>query len=182
MQTLGHTIWSNYFEVASTALKSGQLQTAQTMFGAALEEAEKYDLCPMQQAASLHGLACAYLKGGDKGSSELLLRKAFRIICQADYVNANDLSNIACLLADSYLEEGEAAKAMPVLKVAAGQISRRAGEDAPALIPLLKRIALIYLRGNRQSKADVYFSLALKIEQAARDKSKIVAVQFLGRG
>src|ERR1700679_2028337 len=80
MQALSLTIWSNYFDVASAALKSGHLFTAETMFAAALSEAENFDLCTLQQAASLHGLACAYLRSGRKSASEVLLRKAFRII------------------------------------------------------------------------------------------------------
>jgi len=179
MQTISLTIWSNYFEVAATALKSGHLYTAETMFTPALAEAENYDLCGLQQAASLHGLASAYLKSGRKTASEVLLRKAFRIICQTDNVNIEDLRNIACLLADSYLEEGEAAKAMPVLKVAAGQIGRRAGENTPALAPLLKRIALIYSCCNRQAKAEAYFARAQKIESTTQGL-KVAGVQLPG--
>jgi len=164
MQTVSLTLWSNYFDVASTALKSGHLYTAETMFAAALAEAENFDLCGLQQAASLHGLACAYLRSGRKAASEMLLRKAFKVICQTDYVNIEDLRSIACLLADSYMEAGEASKAMPVLKVAAGQIDRRAGSDVPALVPLLNRIALIYSRCKRPAKAEMYFARALKIE------------------
>jgi tetratricopeptide (TPR) repeat protein len=168
MQALSLTIWSNYFDVASAALKSGHLYTAETMFAAALSEAENFDLCSLQQAASLHGLACAYLKSGRKSASEVLLRKAFRIICETESVNIKDLGNLACLLADCYLDEDEAAKAMPVLKVAAGQIERRAGADEPALVPLFKRIALIYSGSNRQSKSEAYFARAMKIEKGGQ--------------
>jgi hypothetical protein len=173
MHMLSHIIWSNYFEVGSVALKSGRHETAGQMFAAALTEAEKYDLPVMQQVASLHGLACAHLKSGRRGTSEILLRKAFRIICQSDDVNIEDLGNVACLLADSYLEQGEAAKAMPVLKLAAGQIGRRAGESEPALARLFKRIALIYSGCGRCVKAEQYFSRATKIE------SEFAGINFL---
>lgn len=174
MRTLSHTIWNNYFEVGSLALKSGRHDTAGQMFAAALAEAENYDLPALQQVASLHGLACAHMKGGRRGISDMLLRKAFRIICQSDDVNIEDLSSIACLLADSYLDQGEPSRAMPVLKVASGQISRRAGESAPALARLFKRIAAIYCSCNRGVKAEQYFSRATKIE------SEFAGINFFG--
>jgi Tfp pilus assembly protein PilF len=164
MHTLGYTIWCNYFEVGAEALKSGRHETAREMFTAALAEAEKFDLPVVQQVASLHGLASAYLKGGRRAASEILLRKAFRIMCENADVHIEELADIACLLADSYLQDGESAKALPVLKAAAAQIGRRAGEDSPSLARLFKRIALIYSRSERSLKADKYFARATNIE------------------
>jgi len=165
---LADGIWSNYVEVASSAILHGQWRLARTMFAAALNEAENISISIERQITSLHGLAYAELKSGCRADSALHLRKAFRLICMhpdGAYCDIYRLSRIACLLADSYLDQKSAARAMPVLKTAAEKIRRREGDESQALAPILKRMALIYSGGGRHIKAEQYMTRSLTVGQ-----------------
>ncbi|MBS1994395.1 MAG: hypothetical protein JSS86_14585 [Cyanobacteria bacterium SZAS LIN-2] len=155
---LAATIWSNYVEVASAALSQGQWRTARTMFAAALNEAENVNFCVRRQIASLHGLAYAEMHCGGREDSGLHLRKAFRLICQGHLDDVDSLGRIACMLADFYLEKKQPARALPVLKTACSKIRLLRGWQSPALIPVHRRMALIYAEAGRNDKADYYVS------------------------
>jgi len=160
-------IWSNYFDIATIALKSEHFETAVTMFAAAVLEAERMDLSTPRQVAGLHGLACAHRRMGARRESEILLRKAFKLVCQSPNIELSDLSQIACLLADCHLENGEGPKAVPVLKMAAACISQAEGAESPALAPLFKRLAFVYSISSRRARADLFLVRALNIETGA---------------
>lgn len=160
---IADAVWSNYFQVGKAALNTGDSAIAEAMFREALIVSSTQDLEPVHEADSALGLALSLLRQrSQRAEAQQLLRKAIRI-----YTTVNDLDcevYVSCVtsLADSYCCESFPERALPLLKQAVKVVSRRAGLAAPHLVPLFKRMALIYSEKNYCRKADAYFLRAVQ--------------------
>lgn len=160
---IADAVWSNYFQVGKAALNTGDSAIAEAMFREALIVSSTQDLEPVHEADSALGLALSLLRQrSQRAEAQQLLRKAIRI-----YTTVNDLDcevYVSCVtsLADSYCCESFPERALPLLKHAVKVVSRRAGLAAPHLVPLFKRMALIYSEKNYRGKAEAYFLRAVQ--------------------
>ncbi len=141
----------------------GDSATAETMFREALTYVSTQAMEPVHEADCALGLALSLLRQrAQRAEAQQLLRKAIRI-----YTTVNDLDcevYVSCVtsLADSYCCESFPERALPLLKQAVKVVSIRAGLAAPHLVPLFKRMALIYSEKNYRGKAEFCFLRAVQ--------------------
>jgi len=169
---LNLSIWWNYFAVGQSAISVGDLQLAEKMFREALEFASASGIKLVHQADSAYGLALALLPGGanERAEGQQLLRKAVRLYSTHNQKQNQDLNqtNAAKLntvvfvgavtaLADSYCQERFPERALPLLKEAVKIVAARDGLSAPQLVPLFKRMALIYSEKKYFAKAEKFY-------------------------
>lgn len=160
---IANAVWSNYFQVGKTALSTGDSATAETMFREALAVASTQALEPLHEANSAFGLALALLpQPGQRGEAQQLLRKAIRLYSTVSNLDCAVFVSCVSSLADSYCQESFPERALPLLKQAVKIVSQRAGLSAPHLVPLFKRMALIYSEKRYYRKAELCFQRAVK--------------------
>lgn len=159
MIAIAQAIWSNYFQVGEAALVGGDVATAETMFREALVFASlQKAMEPVHEADSALGLALSLLRQhSQRAEAQQLLRKAIRIYSTVKNLDCQVFVSCVSSLADSYCQEDFPERALPLLKQAVRVVSMRAGLSAPYLVPLFKRMALIYAEKKYYRKADQCF-------------------------
>jgi tetratricopeptide (TPR) repeat protein len=163
MIAIAQAIWSNYFQVGEAALVVGDSATAETMFREALMCASTQALEPVQEADSALGLALSLLRQrAQRAEAQQLLRKAIRIYTTVSDLNCEVYVISVTSLADSYCCECLPERALPLLKQAVKVVAIRAGLAAPQMVPLFKRMALIYSEKNYCEKAEAFFLRAVQ--------------------
>lgn len=160
---IDETIWRNYFEVGQTAYRSDCWPVAERMHRAALAEALR-GVSADRQALSSYSLALVLLRQGRVAEAQKLLRKSVRLYSRLDSLN---LTVVSSVLADTYWHEGAAEKAIPLLKFAMRLVLRRDGAASPHLLPVLKRMVLIYTEKKIYPQSDKYFRRLLEIQYRA---------------
>ncbi len=151
------SIWWNYFAVAQSALGAGNLTLAETMFREALQVAAVSGIASIHQADSAYGLALTLLPSR-KAEGQQLLRRAVRLYNDNIAVlNVDVFVGAVSALADSYCLEQFPERALPLLKEAVKVVAAREGLAAPQLVPLFKRMALIYSEKKYFAKAEKFF-------------------------
>jgi hypothetical protein len=91
------------------------------------------------------------------------MRKAVRIYATVENLDCRTFVSCVSSLSDSYCQEDFPERALPLLKQAVKIVSLQAGLAAPYLVPLLKRMALIYSEKRYYSKADECFRRSLQL-------------------
>jgi hypothetical protein len=157
------TIWSNYFEVGETAASSGHLELAERMHRAAHGEAMKGVSLPSQIMSS-YSLGVVLLRMGQGAEGEKCLRKAVSLTCRHSEINCAYLVAAACALADSYWAQRAAEKAVPLLKLSLRRVMVKEGNLSPNLVPVLKRLVLIYTEKRFFARSDKYMRRLLEIQ------------------
>jgi tetratricopeptide (TPR) repeat protein len=143
-------IVDNYFQAADSAYFAGCNAVAEQMYAAILAE----PTCGESDVvAALYGLAAVLVREGRRAQAGKHLRAALKIFLAGDGLERHrldDLIAIVCMLADNYLSLGQSARALPILKIALSRARRgtMCGGKGTAILPLLRRIALIYNSSN----------------------------------
>lgn len=164
MIAVHQAIWSNYFQVGEAALASGDFITAETMFREALMVASVQALEPMHEANSAFALALALLpQRPQRAEAQQLMRRAVRIYATVENLDCQTFVSCVSSLADSYCQEDFPERALPLLKQAVKRVSQQTGLAAPHLVPLFKRMALIYSEKRYYRKADQCFQRSLQL-------------------
>jgi hypothetical protein len=70
----------------------------------------------------------------------------------------------ACALADSYWAQRAAEKAEPLLKLSLRRVMVKEGNLSPNLVPVLKRLVLIYTEKRFFARSDKYMRRLLEIQ------------------
>ena len=173
---IAKSIWSNYFQTGKTALSAGDLATAEAMFSEALEYASTHSLEAIFVANSAFGLALALLqldsnlqcdqfanlKSSRKSEAQQLMRKAIRLYGTVKNLDCSVFVGCVSRLADSYYQESFPERALPLLKQAVKVVTQTEGLAAPNLVPLFKRMALIYSEKNYHERAETCFLRAVQ--------------------
>ncbi len=164
MIAIHQAIWSNYFQVGEAALASGDSFTAEAMFRESLMVASVQALEPMHEANSAFALALALLpRRPQRAEAQQLMRKAVRVYATVENLDCQTFVSCVTSLADSYCQEDFPERALPLLKQAVKIVSQKTGLAAPYLVPLFKRMALIYSEKRYHSKADECFRRSLQV-------------------
>ncbi len=164
MIALHHAIWSNYFQVGEAALASGDCLTAEAMFRESLIVASAQAQEPLREANSAFALALALLpQRPQRAEAQQLLRRAVRIYGTVENLDCQTFVSCVSSLADSYCQEDFPERALPLLKHGVKIVSQQAGLAAPYLVPLFKRMALIYSEKRYYRKADECFRRSLQL-------------------
>jgi tetratricopeptide (TPR) repeat protein len=164
MIAIHQAIWSNYFQVGEAALASGDSFTAEAMFRESLIIASVQALEPMHEANSAFALALALLpQRPQRAEAQQLMRRAVRIYATVENLDCQTFVSCVSSLADSYCQEDFPERALPLLKQAVKIVSQKTGLAAPYLVPLFKRMALIYSEKKYYSKADECFRRSLQL-------------------
>ena len=164
MIAMHQAIWSNYFQVGEAALASGDCLTAEVMFREALSVASVQVLEPRYEANSAFALALALLpQRPQRGEAQQLMRRAVRLYTTVENLDCQTFVRCVSSLADSYCQEDFPERALPLLKQAVKIVSQQSGLAAPYLVPLFKRMALIYSEKRYHRKADECFRRSLQL-------------------
>ena len=164
MIAVHQAIWSNYFQVGEAALASGDSLTAEAMFRESLIVASVQVLEPMHQANSAFALARVLLpQRPQRAEAQQLMRRAVRIYATVENLDCQIFVSCVSSLADSYCQEDFPERALPLLKQAVKIVSQQTGLAAPYLVPLFKRMALIYSEKSYYRKADECFRRSLQL-------------------
>ncbi len=164
MIAIHKAIWSNYFHVGEAALASGDTFTAEAMLRESLLVASVHALEPLYEADSAFALARVLLpQRSQRAEAQQLLRRAVRIYATVDHLDCQAFVCCVSSLADSYWQEDFPERALPLLKQAVKIVSLQAGLAAPYLVPLFKRMALIYSEKRYFRKADECFQRSLQL-------------------
>lgn len=156
------SIWWNYFAVAQSALSVGNFTLAETMFREALQVAAVSGIPSIHQADSAYGLALTLLPSGSTAEGQQLLRRAVRLYNDnLAVLNVDVFVGAVSSLADSYCLEQFPERALPLLKEAVKVVAAREGLAAPQLVPLFRRMALIYSEKKYFAKAEKFFRRSL---------------------
>ncbi|CAM6000056.1 unnamed protein product [Sphagnum balticum] len=130
-------IWSCYDEVASTALRHGYLNIADSMFSASLEEAQRSQSDLALIARSCFGLAATYQQRGLAREAMYYYRKAIMGFEKGNDSNLNWLASSCENLAILHIAEGALARARSLLRRALSIYQKLLGESHPVLIPAM---------------------------------------------
>ncbi len=164
MIAVHQAIWTNYFQVGEAALASGDFITAEAMFREALMVASVQALEPMHEANSAFALALALLpQRPQRAEAQQLMRRAVRIYATVENLDCQTFVSCVSSLADSYCQADFPERALPLLKQAVKRVSQQTGLAAPHLVPLFKRMALIYSEKRYYRKADQCFQRSLQL-------------------
>ena len=164
MIALHQSIWSNYFQVGEAAWASGNFLIAEAMFRESLVVASVQALEPVHEASSAFALALVLLpQRPQRAAAQQLMRKAVRIYATVENLDCRTFVSCVSSLADSYCQEDFPERALPLLKQAVKIVSQKTGLAAPYLVPLFKRMALIYSEKKYYSKADECFRRSLQL-------------------
>ena len=164
MIAIHQAIWSNYFQVGEAALASGDSFTAEVMFRESLIVASVQALEPMHEANTAFALALTLLpQRPQRAEAQQLMRRAVRIYATVENLDCQTFVRCVSSLADSYCREDFPERALPLLKQAVKIVSKQSGLAAPYLVPLFKRMALIYNEKRYYRKADECFRRSLPL-------------------
>ncbi|CAN5323266.1 hypothetical protein BH11CYA1_BH11CYA1_15440 [soil metagenome] len=97
-----------------------------------------------------------------KSEAQQLMRKAIRLYSTVQNLDCSVFVSCVSRLADSYCEESFPERAIPLLKQAVKVVSQAEGLAAPNLVPLFKRMALIYSERKYFGKAEACFMRAVQ--------------------
>ncbi|HMW90168.1 MAG TPA: tetratricopeptide repeat protein [Candidatus Obscuribacter sp.] len=146
-------IWQNYYDVAAVAASSGNWGTASLMYRESLSTATEAGLTE-EEAFTCHGLALVLLQTRQSEEAERFLRRAIRLYSLLTPLAARGLASVVSVLADLYTARNADERALPLLKMCERSITTVYGVQAPELLPIVSRMALIYNRHSQHGKAE----------------------------
>src|SRR5436309_2059408 len=136
--------WGNRMQEANRLDGEGRYNEAQTLYLAALEEAEKSEPADPRLAESLNNLAAHYFHRGKYAEAETLYRRAL----EAWKTSRGDVrQNLALTmnnLAALFRAQGRYGEAEPLYSGALRTLEQTSGPDSPAVSVTLNNLAELY--------------------------------------
>jgi tetratricopeptide (TPR) repeat protein len=165
------TIWTHYVDLGSNALKSNELDLAETMFMAAAEEAQRGIPDSLRLAHSWFGLAQTHHTQNQILLATHYYRKALSVYEKSSDKFATQLAAIWDNLAEIYIGQGDFMKAHSLYRKSVRMYEKLFGKDSEILAPRLLRLGYICLQFKEFDQALHYRNRA----RALTDSVKVVS-------
>jgi tetratricopeptide (TPR) repeat protein len=151
-------LWHTYTQLGCQAYFSGDLALSETLFVAALEEAQRDKRNQTRLATSMSNLALVYSKQNHTQAACRLFKKAM-VLYETLYGKAN-FSVVKCLdnIAALHFAQGEYIVARRMYKKTIATIEQLLGADHPFLADRLLRLAMIHSNLGQCDQALAYYA------------------------
>jgi len=134
-------LWEMYTKSGKTYLKMGNLNDAERMFTAALQEAEAFGPTDARLGVSLNGLARVHQSRKRWAQAEKLYRRALSVAIQRHGPDHPDAAITQANLAGLFQAQQRYAEAKPLFEQALASLNKSVGEAHPSLAILLDNYA-----------------------------------------
>ncbi len=166
------SIWNHYIEVAKCALSAREPQLAETMFSAALEEAQRGTVQEKLLAESWFGLGQTHQMQKRFVLAAYYYKKALALYDRDKEKFACQLAAIFDNLAELRLSANDLIKARTFFRKSVAIYERILGKDSEVLAPRLFRLGYIASELSQTDLALAYYRRAKSIStRAAHDSS-----------